>query len=146
MRRLYWALLGATGLVLGCTAQNPIEAGQDEDAPNLPARSVHKLREPPHYTAIAGTEGALREATLFSFKPSSLATTLEVHSLVVNAKGSELSSDRETLYEVVSGTVEAGSGDQRRLHKTGDLWLAPPGKLTLRAKGELAALRAIAAK
>ena len=138
--------LGVAAL-LGCARQEAAESTQDEAAPNLPARSERQLREAPQYVVVSGTQGALRQATLFVFKSPSVASTFEVRSLAVTAKGAELSSDRETLYEVLSGEVEAGSANARRLHRTGDLWLVDPKiSVVLRARGEIAVLRAITVK
>jgi uncharacterized cupin superfamily protein len=63
---------------------------------------------------------------------------------VLLPKKSALPADRETLYEIVSGQVESESGNERKLHRAGDLWMVAKGqRVTLRAKGEVAVLRAI---
>jgi hypothetical protein len=60
-------------------------------------------------------------------------------------KRSAISADRETLYEVLRGEVVSESGEERKTHGTGDLWIVGKGaRVTLKAKGEIAVLRAIA--
>jgi hypothetical protein len=146
-RVLQLTLVWGLGLLLtvGCTAREPAETGEDEEAPSLPARGAQKLRAAPQYKAVEGTEGAVRQATLYAQKVKSLGSTLEVRSIVVLPKKATMPVDRETLYEVVAGEVETESGDERKSHATGDLWMVSKGaRVTLRAKGEIAVLRAIA--
>lgn len=140
-------LLCGVGLLLmvGCGAKESAETAEDEEAPSLPARGEQKLRVAPEYKTVEGTEGALRQATLYSQKLPSLGSTLEVRSVLLLPKKSALPADRETLYEVLAGEVESESGDERKSHGTGDLWMVSKGaRVTLRAKGEIAVLRAIA--
>jgi hypothetical protein len=60
-------------------------------------------------------------------------------------KRSAISADRETLYEVLRGEVVSESGEERKTHGIGDLWIVNKGaRVTLKAKGEIAVLRAIA--
>jgi hypothetical protein len=140
------ALAFSAGLLLfGCQAREATEPTEDEAAPALPARSAHKLRSPPEYAAVSGTEGRLRRATLFSQKVPTLGAAIEVHSLTVLPKQPVLlPADRESLYEVLGGEVESESGGERKLHRAGDLWLVEAGAhVSVRARGELAVLRAI---
>jgi len=145
--RLIFAALtcGAGLLLLGCQAREAAEPAQDEAAPTLPLRTAHKLRSPPEYVAVTGTEGRLRRATVFSEKVPTVGAAIEVHSLVVLPKRPVLlPSDRQSLYEVVSGEVDSDTGSERTVHRTGDLWMVDTGaRVSVRAKGELAVLRAI---
>jgi len=146
-RILRGALLCGVALILlaGCQAKEPLETAEDSEAPSLPARGEQKLRVAPEYKAVEGTEGALRQTTLFTQKVPSLGAALEVRSLLLLPKKSALPADRETLYEVLRGEVVSESGEERKTHGTGDLWLVNKGaRVTLKAKGEIAVLRAIA--
>jgi hypothetical protein len=132
-------------LLAGCQTKEPVETAEDEEAPSLPARGEQKLRVAPEYKAVEGTEGALRQATLFAQKVPSLGAALEVRSVLLLPKKSALPADRETLYEVLRGEVVSESGEERKTHGTGDLWIVNKGaRVTLKAKGEIAVLRAIA--
>jgi hypothetical protein len=116
----------------------------DEEAPPEPVRHAQKLRPPLEYRAVEGTQGALREAVLYSQKVPALATDLEVRSMLVLARESVLPTDRETLVEVRAGEVWTVSGAERKAHPTGDIWLVGKGShVTLKAKGEMAVVRAI---
>jgi hypothetical protein len=145
-RAMRLAPLAVVGLltIAGCGAGNTGETGQDEEAPGLPARPVQKLRVAPEYRAVEGTEGALRQATLYSQKLPTVGATFEVRSVVLSPRMSPLPADRETLYEVLAGQVESQSGGERQLHSIGNLWMVSPGeRWTVKAKGEVAVLRAI---
>jgi hypothetical protein len=139
------AVLAATLLAIaGCETKGSSEGDQDEAAPSLPARAARTLRAAPEYTAIEGTAGGLRQATLYSQKLRASGSTFEVRSLLLLPKKSALPADSETLYEVLTGEVESESGDARQLHKIGDLWIVSKGKrVAVRATGEIAVLRAI---
>lgn len=146
-RILHGTLLCGVALLLlaGCQGKEPVETAEDEEAPSLPARGEQKLRVAPEYKAVEGTEGALRQATLFAQKVPSLGAALEVRSVLLLPKKSALPADRETLYEVLRGEVVSESGEERKTHGTGDLWIVNKGaRVTLKAKGEIAVLRAIA--
>jgi hypothetical protein len=98
----------------------------DEEAPQEPVRHAQKLRPPLEYRAIEGTQGALRQAVLYSQKVPALAT------------------DLEALVEVRAGEVWTVSGAERKAHPSGDIWLVGKGShVTLKAKGEMAVVRAI---
>ena len=127
-------------MVAGC-ARTEVD---EEVAPQEAARHAQKLRLPLEYRAVEGTNGALRQAVLFSQKVPALATDLEVRSMLVLARESALPTDRETLLEVRAGEVWTISGDERKAHPTGDIWLVGKGShVTLKAKGEMAVLRTI---
>jgi hypothetical protein len=146
-RILHGTLLCGVALLLlaGCQAKEPVETAEDEEAPSLPARGEQKLRVAPEYKAVEGTEEALRQATLFAQKVPSLGAALEVRSVLLLPKKSPLPADRETLYEVLRGEVVSESGEERKTHGIGDLWIVNKGaRVTLKAKGEIAVLRAIA--
>lgn len=116
----------------------------DEEAPQEPARHAQKLRPPLEYRTVEGTQGALRQAVLYSQNVPALATDLEVRSILVLPRESVLPADRETLVEVRAGEVWTISGDQRKAHPAGDIWLVGKGShVTLKAKGEMAVVRAI---
>lgn len=116
----------------------------DEEAPQEPTSHAQKLRPPLEYHTVEGTQGALREAVLYSQRVPALATDLEVRSILVLPRESVLPADRETLVEVRAGEVWTLSGDQRKAHPTGDIWLVAKGShVTLKAKGEMAVVRAI---
>jgi hypothetical protein len=136
-------LLVAAILVLASCSSS--EEGEDEaETPVEPARHAQKLREPLQYQAIEGTKGALRQATLFTQKVPSLASDLEVRSLLLLPRETVYVADREALVEVLTGEVWAGTGAERKVHPIGDIWLIPKGShATLKAKGEIAVLRAI---
>jgi hypothetical protein len=157
-RILRMALACSAGLLLtiGCTHEST-ESGQDEPAPTgaaaavtapagtLPAAAAQKLRVAPEYKVVEGTEGALRQATLYAQKVPSLGMMLEVRSLVLLPKKTSLPADRETLYEVITGAVESENGEEHTSHRTGDLWMVSPNaRVTVKAQGEIAVLRAIA--
>lgn len=145
-RGLHVALLLGAGLLwmVGCGAKESSETAEDEAAPSLPARGAQKPRVAPEYKTVEGTEGGIRQATLYKQKVPSLDSTLEIRSLLVLPKKSALLTDRETLYEVLRGEVESESGDERKPHGTGDLWMVSKGvRVTLKAKGEIAVLRTI---
>lgn len=130
---------GALLLVGGCARTE-----DEEVAPQEPARHAQKLRAPLEYRAVEGTNGALRQAVLFSQKVPALATDLEVRSMLVLARESALPTDRETLLEVRAGEVWTITGDERKAHPTGDIWLVRKGShVTLKAKGEIAVVRII---
>ena len=135
---------GAALLLFGCEAREDSEPAQDEAAPTMPTRGAHELRKPPEYVAV-GSEGHLRQATLFSQSVPTLGAVVEVHSLVVLPKRSALlPSDRQSLYEVLGGQVESENGSERKVYRTGDVWMVNAGeRVSVRAKGELAVLRAI---
>ena len=140
--RVLWA--AALLAVAGCGTKESAEGDQDEAAPSLPARAARTLRAAPEYKAIEGTEGGLRQATLYSQRLRTSGSTFEVRSLLLLPKKSALPAEREALYEVLTGEVESESGDQRQLHKIGDLWMVSKGaRVTVQAKGEIAVLRAI---
>jgi hypothetical protein len=144
-RVLHVALLLGVSLVCmsGCGSKET-ETAEDEAAPSLPAPNAQPRRTAPEYKIVEGTEGGIRQATLYAHKVPSLGSTLEVRSVLVLPKKSALLADRETLYEVLRGEVESVSGDERKSHGTGDLWMVSKGaRVTLRAKGEIAVLRAI---
>jgi hypothetical protein len=146
-RILYVGLLCGVALLLlvGCPAKEPVETAEDEEAPSLPGRGEQKLRVAPEYKVVEGTEGALRQATLFTQKVPSLGAALEVRSVLLLPKRSAIPADRETLYEVLRGEVVSESGEERKTHGSGDLWIVGKGaRATLKAKGEIAVLRAIA--
>src|ERR1700741_3470728 len=146
-RILHVGLLCGVALLLlvGCQANEPVEAAEDEEAPRLPARGEQKLRVAPEYKGVEGTEGALRQTTLFTQKVPSLGAALEVRSVLLLPKGSAIPAGRETLYEVLRGEVVSESGEERKTRGTGDLWIVGKGaRVTLKAKGEIAVLRAIA--
>ncbi len=135
-------LLLAGGLLLlsGCATTE----SDEEEAPAEPARHAQKLHAPLEYKVVEGTQGALRQASLYSQKVPSLAANLEVRSILVLPRESVFPADRETLLEVLSGDVLTISGDERKAHPTGDIWLVGKGsRVTLKAKGEIAVLRAI---
>jgi hypothetical protein len=145
-RILRVALACSAGLLLtiGCTHEST-ESAQDEPAPSLPAAAAQKLRVAPEYKVVEGTEGALRQATLYAQKVPSLGMMLEVRSLVLLPKKTSLPADRETLYEVITGAVESENGEEHTSHRTGDLWMVSPNaRMTVKAQGEIAVLRAIA--
>jgi hypothetical protein len=134
-------LLFASALLLfgGC-ARTEV----DEEAPTEPVRHAQKLRPPAEYRAVEGTQGALRQAVLYSQNVPALATQLEVRSMLLLPREVTLPSDRETLVEVRAGEVWSVSGDERKAHPTGDLWLVGKGShVMLKAKGEIAVLRTI---
>lgn len=146
-RVLHLALLWGIGLLVmaGCGAKDSAEIAEDQAAPSLPARGAQRLRVAPEYKTVEGTKGAMRQATLYAQKVPSLGSKLEVRSVLLLPKTSALPADRETLYEVLAGEVESESGNERKSHGTGDLWMISKGAhVTLRAKGEIAVLRAIA--
>ena len=119
-------------------------SSNEEPTPPEPARAAPKLRSPLEYKDVGESKGGLRRAPLFSQRVPSLASELEVHSLLLQPRDVSLSTDRETLYEVRAGAVLATSGDERKLHPTGDIWLVSKGShVTLKAQGEIAVLRAI---
>ena len=114
-------------------------------AGTLPAAAAQKLRVAPEYKVVEGTEGALRQATLYAQKVRSLGMMLEVRSLVLLPKKTSMPADRETLYEVITGAVESENGEEHTSHRTGDLWMVSPNaRVTVKAQGEIAVLRAIA--
>lgn len=116
----------------------------DEEAPQEPTRHAQKLRPPLEYRTVEGTQGALRQAVLYSQKVPALATDLEVRSMLVLPRESVLPADREVLVEVRAGEVWTLSGDQQKAHPIGDIWLVGKGShVTLKAKGEMAVVRAI---
>jgi hypothetical protein len=131
---------GAFLLLAGCATTE-----SDEDEPPVePARHAQKLRAPLEYQPVEGSQGALRQATLYSQRVSSLATNLEVRSIILLPRGFSLPTDRETLLEVLTGEVLTVNGDERKAHPTGDIWLVGKGsRVTLKAKGEIAVLRSI---
>jgi len=146
-RILHGAMLCGVAVLLlgGCQAKEPVEAAEDEEAPNLPARGEQKLHRAPEYKSVEGTEGALRQATLFTHKVPTLGAALEVRSVLLLPNKTALPTDRETLYEVLRGEVVSESGEERKMHGAGDLWIVSKGaRVTLKAKGEIAVLRAIA--
>ena len=119
---------------------------KNEEEPNPPeqARAAPKLRAPLEYQTVGETKGALRRAMLFSQKVPALGSVMEMHSLLLLPREATLPTDRETLYEVRAGTVLAISGDERKSHPTGDIWLVSKGShVTLKSQGEIAVLRAI---
>ena len=119
---------------------------KNEEEPNPPeqARVAPKLRAPLEYPSFGETKGVLRRAMLFSQKVPSLTSVMEMHSLLLLPREATLPTDRETLYEVRAGTVLAISGDERKSHPTGDIWLVSKGShVTLKSQGEIAVLRAI---
>jgi hypothetical protein len=127
-------------LLAGCRSTE----NDEEEAPVEPARHAQKLRPPLEYQAVEGSQGGLRQATLYSQKVSSLGTSLEVRSMILLPRDSRLPADRETLLEVLTGDVLTVNGDERKAHPTGDIWLVAKGsRVTLKAKGEIAILRAI---
>ncbi len=127
-------------LLAGCAT---IES-DEELAPPEPARHAQKLRPPLEYQAVEGTQGALRQATLYSQKVPSLAATLEVRSILLLPRESVFPTDRETLLEVLTGDALTVNGNERKAHPTGDIWLVGKGsRVTLKAKGEITVLRAI---
>jgi len=94
-------IAGSLLLVGGCGTTDT----EEEVAPAEPARHVQKLRPPLEYQAVEGTQGLLRQATLYSQNVPSLAATLEVLSILVPPRESVLPTDRETLLEVLTGDV-----------------------------------------
>jgi hypothetical protein len=137
-------LLAACALLLlaGCATPESDEA----EAPAEPTRHAQKLRPPLEYQAVEGTQRALRQATLYSQKVPSLASNLEVRSMILLPRDAVYSADRETLFEVLAGDVltVTGVGDKRKAHSTGDIWLVAKGsRVIFKAKGEIAVLRAI---
>lgn len=133
-------IAGSLLLVGGCGTTDT----EEEVAPAEPARHVQKLRPPLEYQAVEGTQGLLRQATLYSQNVPPLAATIEVRSILVSPRESVLPTDRETLLEVLTGDVLTIDGSQRKAHPTGDIWLVGKGsRVTLKAKGEIAVLRAI---
>jgi hypothetical protein len=94
----------------------------------LPARPAQKLRIAPEYRVVEGTEGALRQATLFSQKAPTVRATFEVRSIVLSPRMSPLPADRETLYEVLAGQVESQNGDEHQSHSIGNLWMVSAGR------------------
>jgi hypothetical protein len=130
-------------LLAGCSRSS--EEGDDEaETPAEPARHAQKLREPLHYQAVEGTQGALREATLYSQRVPSLGSEVEVRSLLLLPRETVYAADREALVEVLTGEVWVGTGKERKAHPTGDIWLIPKGSHSaLKAKGEIAVLRTI---
>jgi hypothetical protein len=147
-RIFFLALLCSAGLigVAACGTRESAETGQDEDAPGAPARPAQRLRAPLEYGTVEGSDGALRQAILYSQKLPSLGSTLEIRSMLLLTKRAALPADRETLYEVLAGEVESEGDGGRKSHATGDLWMVAKGaRVTVKAKGEMAVLRAIAA-
>lgn len=139
-QRLLLLFGGALLLVVGC-AQTEVD---EEVAPTEPVRHAQKLRPPLEYRAVEGTNGGLRQAVLYLQKVPALAAELEVRSMLVLPRESVFPADRETLVEVRTGEVLTISGDERRVHPTGDIWLvAKASHVTLKANGEMAVLRAI---
>ncbi len=131
---------GALLLLAGCASTE----SDEEVAPTEPARHAQKLRAPLDYRAVEGTQGALRQATLYSQNVPSLAANLEVRSILLLPRDSVFPTDRETLLEVLAGDVLTFNGVDRKAHPTGDIWLVGKGsRVTLKAKGEIAVLRAI---
>lgn len=145
LKLLPWLLCTAALFLLpGCGSTESQETAEDEEAPALPLRPPQKLRIAPEYKAVEGTEGAMKQATLYAGKIPSLKAALEVRSLVLLPRKALLPADRETLYEVLRGDVESESGGDRKTHGAGDLWVVSRGvHITVKAKGEVAVLRAI---
>jgi len=138
--RMTQILIPAMALLFAASCSN------NEEEPNPPeeTRPAPKLRAPLEYKDVGETKGGLRRATLFSQKVGALAAPLEVHSLLLLPREAALPTDRETLYEVRTGTVMAISGAEKKSHPTGDIWLVSKGaRVTLKAQGEIAVLRAI---
>ncbi len=109
------------------------------------ARATRKLRTAPEYKVIEGSEGSLRQATLYAEEVPALSAAIEIRSIVVLSKKSLLPTERETLYEVLTGQLISETGGERKTHNVGDLWMVNRGeRVTLQAKGEVAVLRAIA--
>jgi hypothetical protein len=138
--RMTQVLVPAMALLFAASCSN------NEEEPNPPetARPAPKLRAPLEYKDVGETKGALRRATLFSQKVGALAAPLEVHSLLLLPREVALPTERETLYEVRAGTVMAITGEEKKSHPTGDIWLVGKGAhVTLKAQGEIAVLRAI---
>ena len=140
VQKLALLFAGVLLLLAGCARME-----SDEDiAPTEPVRRAQKLRATVEYRAVEGTQGGLRQATLYSQKVPALATSLEVRSILVLPHESALPADRETLLEVLTGDVWTASGDEKKAHPTGDIWLVGKGShVTLKAKGEMAVVRAI---
>jgi len=130
-------------LLAGCNSAT--EEGDDEaETPVEPARHAQLLREPLRYQAVEGTQGALRQATLYSQKVPSLGSEVEIRSLLLLPRETVYAADREALVEVLTGEVWTGTGKERKAHPTGDIWLIPKGsRATLKSKGEIAVLRTI---
>jgi hypothetical protein len=127
-------------LLAGCATME----SDEEEAPAEPSRPVQKLRAPLQYQAVEGTKGALRQAVLYSQKVPSLASNLEVRSMILLPRDFVYPADRETLLEVLTGEVLTVNDDERKAHPTGDIWLVAKGsRVTFKAKGEIAVLRAI---
>jgi hypothetical protein len=133
-------LAGMLLLLAGCATTE----SDEEVAPAEPARHAQKLRAPLEYQAVEGTQGALRQASLYSQRVSSLASNLEVRSMILLPRDTVYPVDRETLLEVLTGGVLTVTGDERKAHPTGDIWLVAKGsRVILKAKGEIAVLRAM---
>lgn len=133
-------LLGSALLLLAGCAKTEV----DEEAPAEAVRHAQKLRPPVEYRTVEGTQGALRQAVLYSQKVPALTTDLEVRSMLLFPREATLPSERETLVEVRAGEVWAVSGTERKSHPTGDIWMVGKGShVTLKAKGEIAVLRTI---
>ena len=142
---LHLITLSSLALFLwGCGTHEAEEPAADEEAPALPTRSQQALRAAPEYKMVEGTEGALKQATLFTQKVPAANAALEVRSVLLLPKTAALRTDRDALYEVVAGEVISQDGEEKKTHRTGDLWIVPKGaKTTLKAKGEIAVLRTI---
>ena len=139
MQRVIWLFGVALLFIAGCGRTEV-----DEEAPAEPVRHAQKLRPPLEYHAVEGTQGALRQAVLYSQKVPALATDLEVRSMLLLPREVTLPTDRETLVEVRAGEIWASTGGERKAHPTGDIWLVAKGShVTLKAKGEIAVLRSI---
>ena len=139
--RLVQLSIPAMALLFAASCSN-----HEEEEPNPPeqTRATAKLRAPLEYQSVGEAKGGLRRAMLFSQKVPSLASAMEVHSLLLLPREASLPTDRETLYEVRTGTVLAVSGGEKKLHPTGDIWLVGKNShVTLKSQGEIAVLRAI---
>lgn len=140
LQRIPLLLAVALLLLAGC-AKTEVD---EEVEPSEPVRHPQKLRPALEYRPVEGTNGALRQAVLFSQKVPALANDIEIRSMLLLPREVAFPADREALVEVRAGEVTAIDGKERKDHPTGDMWLVARGShVTVKAKGEIAVLRAI---
>jgi len=122
----------------GCTRT------QIEPTPAEVERPAASRHAPGVFQPVAGNEG-VRQAMLMSHTLPELKSHLEIRTILVRAGDPvSLTPEHEGVFELRTGDLALVEDDKPRPMRRGEMWQVNRGaKVTLKASGEVAVVRAI---
>ncbi len=140
LRKVWIAVAIAAGLVSASCARKELEP-----TPPEVARPVTPPRPEVQFKPVKGAPEAVKEASLLTQALPQLHSRLDIRTIIVAAgEPVTLPVENEGILEVRAGTLATIVDGKPQPHQRGEMWQVARGsRITLRASGELAVVRAI---